>query len=82
MMALFLGQGTYGARESERIDEVRECEGPLEPLNAVPFHERPIGDLRVQRSTFLCRDSWGSPLAGLTFHVFQFAHITPIQDPG
>ncbi len=70
MMTLFLGQRAYGVRESERTAEVREIEGPLETLNAISFHERPIGDLHVQRSALFCRDLRSSPLAGLTFHLF------------
>ncbi len=79
MMTLFLGQRSYGVRERECTAKVGKVEDPLETLNAVSFHKRPIGDLRVQRSTLLRRDLRGSPLAGLTFQVFQFAHIKPIQ---
>ncbi len=76
-MTLFLGQRAYGVRESECNAEVLEIEGPLELLNAISFHERPIGDLNVQRSTLICRDSWGPALAGLTFHLCQFTHVRP-----
>ena len=74
-MALLLGQASYGVRKRERSGEVFEAEIPLETLNALSFHECPIGDFSVQRSAFLRRDSRGPALAGLTFHVFQFAHI-------
>jgi len=74
-MALFFGQRTYGVREGERIDEIPKGEVPLEALNAVLLPEHPIGDLLVQRSTLLCRDSWGPALAGLTFHLCQSAHV-------
>ena len=74
-MALFLGQRTYGVREGERIGEIPKGEVPLEALNAVLLPERPIRDLLVQRSTLICRDSWGPALAGLTFHLCQSAHV-------
>ncbi len=77
VMALFFGQCAYGVREGERIDEIRKDEVSLEALNSVSLHERPIGDLLVQRSTLLCRDSGGPALAGLTFHLCQFAHVKP-----
>ena len=76
-MALFLRQGTYGVREGERIGEIPKREVPLEALNSVSLRERPIGDLLVQRSTLLCRDSGGPAPAGLTFHLRQFAHVKP-----
>ncbi len=79
-MALFLRQGAYGVGEGERIDEVPEGEGPLEASYAISLQECPIGDLRMQRSTLLYRDSGGSPPAGLTLHVFQFPHIRPTPD--
>ena len=59
-MALFLGQLADRVRESERVAEVREGEGPLETLNAVPFHESPVGDLRVKRSGLVCCDARGN----------------------
>ncbi len=74
-MAFFLRQGTYRVREGERIGEIPKGEVPLEALNFVSLHERPIGDLLVQRSTLLCRDSGGPALAGFTFHLCQFAHV-------
>ena len=76
-MALFLGQRTYGVREGERIGEIPKGEVPLEARNAVSLRERPIGDLLVQRSTLLRRDSGGPTPAGLTFHLCQFAHVKP-----
>ena len=79
-MALFFGQRTYGVREGERIGEIPKGEVPFEALNAVSLHERPIGDLLVQRSTLLCRDSGGPAPAGLTFHLCQFAHVRPTPD--
>ncbi len=84
-MALFFGQCANGVRESERIDEIRKDEVSLEALNSVSLHERPIGDLLVQRSTLLCRDSGGPTPAGLTCHLRQFAHVKPapglVEDP-
>ena len=74
-MAFFLRQGTYRVREGERIGEIPKSEVPLEALNAVSLHKCPIGNLLVQRSTLLCRDSWGPALAGLTFHLCQSAHV-------
>ena len=76
-MPLLLGQASYGVRKRERGGEVLEAEIPLETLNALSFNECPIGDLRVQGSALLCRDSRAPPLAGFTFHVVQFAHFTP-----
>ena len=79
-MAFFLRQGTYRVREGERIGEIPKGEVPLEARNAVSLRERPIGDLLVQRSTLLCRDSGGPTPAGLTFHLCQFAHVRPTLD--
>ena len=79
-MALFLCQDAHRVGEAERVDKIGEDEGPLQALNAVSFHECPIGDMLVERSTLLRRDSRSSPPAGLAFHVFQFAHVRPIPD--
>ena len=76
-MALFLGQPTYGVREGESMGEIPKGEVPLKALNAFSLHERPLGDLLVQRSTLLRRDSRGPALARLTFHLCQFTHVRP-----
>src|SRR5262249_38123609 len=48
MMALIVGDGTNSVGEGQRVGEAREVEDPLEPGDAVAFHEVPVGDLALE----------------------------------